>query len=188
MIGQRHCLYNKIAPAPSQHHNFSSFSMDIGYAGTWNIHRGIIPSVSDAYCRYLSSKSVFSIFPKKPPDGAITATVMFFIILGIFSVMSASCCIRIGKYSALLNIKRMYDNGWSRASSILLLLSIWCARSPSLQSHQGLHVFAVSEAAREDSNDAITFNTDSSFWVCDNSATGHICNNKLLFDGTLVQS
>jgi hypothetical protein len=116
------------------------------------------------------------------------ATVMFFIILGIFSVMSASCCIRIGKYSALLNIKRMYDNGWSRASSILLLLSIWCARSPSLQSHQGLHVFAVSEAAREDSNDAITFNTDSSFWVCDNSATGHICNNKLLFDGTLVQS
>ena len=65
MIGQRHCSYNKIVPAPSQHHNFSSFLMDIGYA------------FLNAYCRYLLSKLVFSIFPKKPPDGAIMATVMF---------------------------------------------------------------------------------------------------------------
>ncbi|MGL6008734.1 MAG: hypothetical protein ACRC1D_04685 [Culicoidibacterales bacterium] len=32
------------------------------------------------------------------------------------------------------------------------------------------------------------FDTDSSFWVCDNSATGHICNNKLLFTNGLVPS
>ncbi len=30
------------------------------------------------------------------------------------------------------------------------------------------------------------FNTDSFFWVCDNSATGHICNNKDLFTNKLV--
>jgi len=30
------------------------------------------------------------------------------------------------------------------------------------------------------------FDTDSSFWVCDNSATGHICNSKSLFSGELV--
>jgi len=30
------------------------------------------------------------------------------------------------------------------------------------------------------------FDTDSSFWVCDNSATGHICNDKSLFSGELV--
>jgi hypothetical protein len=32
------------------------------------------------------------------------------------------------------------------------------------------------------------FNTDSSFWVCDNSATGHICKDKSLFTGDLVPS
>jgi len=32
------------------------------------------------------------------------------------------------------------------------------------------------------------FDTDSSFWVCDNSATGHICNDKSLFSGELVPS
>ncbi len=33
-----------------------------------------------------------------------------------------------------------------------------------------------------------SFDTDSSFWVCDNSATGHICNNKALFADELVPS
>jgi hypothetical protein len=32
------------------------------------------------------------------------------------------------------------------------------------------------------------FNTDSSFWVCDNSATGYICKDKSLFTGDLVPS
>jgi hypothetical protein len=30
-------------------------------------------------------------------------------------------------------------------------------------------------------SEVISINTDSSFWVCHNSATGHICNNKSLF-------
>jgi hypothetical protein len=33
-----------------------------------------------------------------------------------------------------------------------------------------------------------SFNMDLSFWVCDNSATGHICNNKILFTDELVPS
>jgi len=32
----------------------------------------------------------------------------------------------------------------------------------------------------------LSFDTDSSFWVCNNSATGHICNNKELFTDELV--
>ncbi len=32
----------------------------------------------------------------------------------------------------------------------------------------------------------ISFNTDSSFWVCDNAASGHICKDKSLFSGDLV--
>ncbi len=34
----------------------------------------------------------------------------------------------------------------------------------------------------------IPLDTDSSFWVCDNLATGHICNDKSLFSGELVPS
>jgi hypothetical protein len=30
------------------------------------------------------------------------------------------------------------------------------------------------------------FDTDSSFWVCSNSATGHICNDNSLFSGELI--
>ena len=37
-------------------------------------------------------------------------------------------------------------------------------------------------------NPLSSFDTDSSFWVCDNSATGHICNNKELFSDELVPS
>ena len=33
-----------------------------------------------------------------------------------------------------------------------------------------------------------SFDSDSSFWVCDNSATGHICNDRSLFHGELVPS
>jgi hypothetical protein len=32
------------------------------------------------------------------------------------------------------------------------------------------------------------FDMDSSFWVCNNSATGHKCNDKTLFSGELIPS
>ncbi len=32
------------------------------------------------------------------------------------------------------------------------------------------------------------FDTDSSFWVCNDSATGHICNDKSLFSEELIPS
>jgi hypothetical protein len=37
-------------------------------------------------------------------------------------------------------------------------------------------------------NSLSSFDTDSSFWVCDNAATGHICKDKLLFTGDLIPS
>jgi len=43
-------------------------------------------------------------------------------------------------------------------------------------------------AASTHLSDHSFFDTDSSFWVCDNSATGHICKDKSLFTGDLVPS
>jgi hypothetical protein len=37
-------------------------------------------------------------------------------------------------------------------------------------------------------NPLSSFDKDSSFWVCDNSATGHICKDKSFFTGDLVPS
>jgi hypothetical protein len=52
----------------------------------------------------------------------------------------------------------------------------------------GFTTFAYSTLASFHENNMTSFNTDSSFWVCDNLATGHICNDKKLFIGDLVPS
>jgi hypothetical protein len=50
----------------------------------------------------------------------------------------------------------------------------------------GLTTLPSSILTQAFASEVIPFDTDSSFWVCDNSATGHICNNKSLFPGELV--
>ena len=52
----------------------------------------------------------------------------------------------------------------------------------------GFTTFAYSTLASVHENTMTSFDTDSSFWVCDNSATGLICNNRTLFIGNLVPS
>jgi hypothetical protein len=50
-----------------------------------------------------------------------------------------------------------------------------------------LATFAYSTSTAQDDLDQLSlFDTDSSFWVCNNSATGHICKDKALFTGDLV--
>jgi hypothetical protein len=50
----------------------------------------------------------------------------------------------------------------------------------------GFTTFAYSTLASVHENTMTSFDTDSSFWVCDNSATSHICNDRTLFIGNLV--
>ena len=62
-------------------------------------------------------------------------------------------------------------------------------RCGSLRTLMGLTTLAFSTlAANLQENTMTLFDTDSSFWVCDNSATGHICNDKALFTGDQVPS
>ena len=49
-------------------------------------------------------------------------------------------------------------------------------------------VFALSTFARTHQNTMSSFDTDSSFWVWDNLATGPVCNNEALFLSKLVPS
>ena len=59
----------------------------------------------------------------------------------------------------------------------------------TLPSIQVFTVFAHSTLTDlKDLDPLSSFDADSSFWVCDNSATGHICNNTTLFTDDLVPS
>ena len=49
-------------------------------------------------------------------------------------------------------------------------------------------VFTTSDEENMSTDSRVAFDTDSTFWVCDNSATGHVCNDKALFHGPLVPS
>ena len=51
-----------------------------------------------------------------------------------------------------------------------------------------ISAFATGEEDEYGDNTTASFDTDSSFWVCDNSATGHICNDKSLFHGPMIPS
>ena len=54
---------------------------------------------------------------------------------------------------------------------------------------RGFTTFAYSTLAETNDCEQLTsFDMNSSFWVCNNLVTGHICNNKTLFAGDLVPS
>ena len=52
----------------------------------------------------------------------------------------------------------------------------------------GFTIFAYSTLASVHENTTTSFDMDSSFWVCDYSATGHICKDRTLFIGNSVPS
>jgi hypothetical protein len=52
----------------------------------------------------------------------------------------------------------------------------------------GFTTLAYSMLTQAHANTMSSFDIDSSFWVCNNSATGHICNDKAFFHGKLVPS
>jgi hypothetical protein len=56
----------------------------------------------------------------------------------------------------------------------------------SIHTLMGFTTFAFSTLASVHENTTTLFDTNSFFWVCDNSVTGHICNDRSLFTGDLV--
>ena len=54
------------------------------------------------------------------------------------------------------------------------------------KSHVLVSVLSSSQSDDLGNNCMATFDIDSAFWVCDNSATSHICNDVKFFKGSLV--
>jgi hypothetical protein len=188
------CKYNNIDPASTQHLNLSTFSMPMGSVGTWNIYHGVIPSISAAFSRYLSSQVVFSLFPRKPPDGLIARSIVLMLVIAIYSGMTISGCFRIWRYALRESISQFMSNARLNAVSswntfighISNLLASTIIKCP--ESKRVMRIYATTNMDDDVDNQMATFDTDSSFWICDNSATGHICKDITLFHGELTPS
>ncbi len=119
--------------------------------------------------------------PRRPPDDFITEGLTVFIIMAIYSIIIFQAWIQI------LNIS------WKRFLSWLIMreLCIYQSRFRFLANPPKIRLKCLAAYTTSDflgDNTMISFDTDSSFWVCNNAARGHICKDKSLFSGNLVPS
>ena len=134
-----------------------------------------------AICNFSCLDIVFSALPRMPPKGVITAFIVRAIITMFFGRIVFRTSIRL----ATLCNRRMKCPSWKD----IIRLSYFLRES--VRSHvMSLFMIAAYStlAASTHLSDLSFFDTDSSFWVCDNSAAGHICKDKSLFTGDLVPS
>ncbi len=156
---------------------------------------------------------VFSKLPWRPPNGFITSILAMALIFSIFSVITICTCSRLNfmrlrqikitrmilreplhnTYLAMreLTQKKSLKDAFRQLYLILKELVRKMTRISTKASCirlLGLTTLPLPILTQDFASEVIPFDTDSSFWVCDNSATGHICNNKSLFSGELVPS
>ena len=154
---------------------------------------------------------VFLSLPRRPPDGFITSFMVSLLITTIFTIITTRTCLSLSyrrmvcltrpilleRYHKILReapmqIHRILREIPNRLDLILRELFRWILQTLMFSANRTrLVVFTTIPSATMDqiyANATSFFDTDSSFWVCDNSATGHICNDKSLFSGELVPS
>ena len=129
-----------------------------------------------------------------PPNGWISSFLVMLTMIGIFGVLVGMKCSHIFNSTLILP---------SKGDKTFILPSEGVANCISLSSEgdniasyptknsERLHGFTSSfaDGDAEKLNTQIHFDTDSVFFVCDNSTTGHICNDIQKFvPGTLHQT
>ena len=135
-----------------------------------------------AICNFSCPDIVFSALPRMPTKGVITAFIVRAIIMIFFGRIVFRTSIRL----ATLRIRQIKCPLWKDMIARLFsfLRESTCHATclfTMIAAHSTL-------AASAQLSDLSFFDTDSSFWVCDNSTTGHICKDKSFFTGDLVPS
>ena len=153
--------------------------------------------------------------PKEPPKGLVTAIAMIPITWICISSQLAIACVRIMRHKSKPKKKHRRKRS-AKASARRRFkkisrrhLDTFCARhlikqnsqaqvetmtSASKGAYSTLHriqgfTTSFADADAEKLNTQVPFDTDSIFFVCDNSTTGHICNDLLKFvPGSLQQT
>jgi hypothetical protein len=154
---------------------------------------------------------VFLSLPQCPPDGFITSFAVSILISTIFTIIMTWACLLLS-YQQIKCLMRYALREQSqmilretpckihivlsktprRLDLILRELHCWIPHtlifSANCTQLVGFTMIPSSTMTQIYANATSFFNTDSSFWVCNNSATGHICNDKSLFSGELIPS
>ena len=121
-----------------------------------------------AICKFSCPNIVFSALPRMLPKGVGRIVFRTSIRLVTLRIRQMKCPSWKDMIARLFSFLR---ESTSHATSLFTMIA----------AHSTL-------AASAQLSDLSFFDTDSSFWVCDNSATGHICKVKSLFTGDLVPS
>jgi hypothetical protein len=154
---------------------------------------------------------VFLSLPRHPSDGFITSFVVLILITTIFTIIMTRTCLSLSHQRIKLltrsaqmeqfrkilretppRIHRVLRETPHRLDLILRELLCWTPKTLTFSANctrlVGLTTMPSSTMTQIYANAISFFDTDSSFWVCNNSATGHICNDQSLFSGELVPS
>jgi hypothetical protein len=131
-------------------------------------------------CNFSCPDIVFLELPRMPPKGFITA----FIFIAIITIFFGIIVLQTSIWLTSLRIRQVKCPSWK----VIIRLPYFLRESTS----PATSLFAIAAystlAASAQLSNLSFFDTDSSFWVCDNSATVHICKDKSLFTGNLVPS
>jgi hypothetical protein len=158
-----------------------------------------------AICKFSCSEIVFLKLPWQPPNGFITSYLAMTLISTIFmltTIHSCNCiCIHWLKQTKVTKaiMRETFCNGcWILRELHLKMIwilreytQIWTWDSSFKGTQTMLHGFATLPSlvlTQACASKMISLDTEFSFWVCDNLATGHICNDKSLFSGEVVPS
>jgi hypothetical protein len=154
----------------------------------------------------LGAKILCKLPPKVPPQGIISSFLVLLSTLGILTVLSAIACHQLclvrnqlimqaskgaifgASKRAMLGTSEGANNAINKGDTTAIFGVSEGASDPSPCS---LHSFTTSfvDAESDQLNTQAHFDADSIFFVCDNSTTGHICNDIQKFiPGALCQT
>ena len=138
-------------------------------------------SIRAGSCLSFGAKLLRKARPKTPHHGFISLALVLISTLGVLGILSIMACHRIYLHSSSSEGgERLLQgiNSTSEGDSFQGITS--ASEGVSLGVSEGANAFgfatSFADVDTEQLNTQIHFDTDSSFFVCDNSTTGHICN------------
>jgi hypothetical protein len=133
-----------------------------------------------AFCIFLCPDIVFLDLPRIPPKRLITS----FIVSALIRMYYGRIVLQTSIQLMSLHIQQVKCPSWKELIKLPYFLRESTSHATSILV---LDAYSTFTATTQLSNLSF-FVSDSSFWVCDNSATGLICKDKSLFTGYLLPS
>jgi hypothetical protein len=130
-------------------------------------------SIRTGSCLSFGAKLLRKARPKTPHRGFISSILVLVSTLGILGILSFMACHR-------LYVHGSSSEGGERSLGDSLQGITSASEGDSFGVSEGANAFgfttSFADVDTEKLNTQVHFDTDSTFFVCDNSTTGHICN------------